>query len=576
MEHFDAWPLIPLRNKQLASVSSRRSVLIMPPLRGADLLDVLIKIGCLIADEEFVGNDLFCYQACNDEAFVEVLIDCLGKVETRSAQLSVNEAEQLLRFFNEEGQQASDDEPFKFNDAQKRTLQALPVFETFSENKFVALDAGDLARFTFQPSLCGGLFEPTDDDRFLKYKEEFANLYKCLGVQLLSEADILGRFLLPTIDSAGQGDKNDQIQYVRRHWDRSLKKNQEFVDRMKQVSFVTVADGRTARAEELFSPSHPILGKIFQGDPVFPSGEFTEPDWLDILKTLGLREELDPPLFLQCARRVQRSFQATDGAPLAGADLNRMLEGAESLAQYFTRSCNQLATADNFCRELTDIRFLPVPAVGVDTERSSSMDADEMPPSLRTASYSEVSIPRDWALVWCSRPICPAALLPPQLFWSKLGIKTPPPIEHVLEHLRSIPSDVLERWSFPQSREAAFQRVFEYLADRVDRLPQQQLQQLQNTACVPVSNHMVRPSRLFFHLSDELAPFLFEVPREFGVYDELFRTLGVRDKTDHARYLVELLAELREEFSGAALNASDRQHRRAGCSALICCVGEEY
>ena len=159
--------------------------------------------------------------------------------------------------------------------------------------------------------------------------------------------------------------------------------------------------------------------------------------------------------------------------------------------------------------------------------------------------------------MWSCRPICPASLLPPQLFWSKLGIQTPPPIEHVLEHLRSIPSDTLERWSFPESRESAFQRVFEYLADRVDRLPQQQLQLLQDTACVPVSNQMVRPSRLFFHLSEQLAPFLFEVPREFGAYDELFRTLGVRDKTDHAQCLVELLAELREEFNGAALNASE-------------------
>ena len=74
---------------------------------------------------------------------------------------------------------------------------------------------------------------------------------------------------------------------------------------------------------------------------------------------------------------------------------------------------------------------------------------------------------------------------------------------------------------------------------------------------MPVGNHMVRPSRLFFHLSDELVPFLFEVPRIFGSHDALFRAMGARDTTDHTECLLDLLSELRVEFAGAPLNASE-------------------
>ena len=110
--------------------------------------------------------------------------------------------------------------------------------------KLVSLDGG---RFVFPPSTCGGLFDPKDDSRFLKYKEEFVRIYLDLGVQMLTEAEVLGRFVLPSIDSANDSEREDQIRYIRKNWKRNLRDNSEFVERLRQVSFVTVSDGRTAR-----------------------------------------------------------------------------------------------------------------------------------------------------------------------------------------------------------------------------------------------------------------------------------------------------------------------------------------
>ena len=56
--------------------------------------------------------------------------------------------------------------------------------------------------------------------------------------------------------------------------------NPEFVEKLRGVSFVMTAAGHTARPAELFHPQHPIFSRVFQNQPVFPAGEFREPEWL--------------------------------------------------------------------------------------------------------------------------------------------------------------------------------------------------------------------------------------------------------------------------------------------------------
>ena len=47
---------------------------------------------------------------------------------------------------------------------------------------------------------------------------------------------------------------------------------------------------------------------------------------------------------------------------------------------------------------------------------------------------------------------------------------------------------------------------------------------------VPVAQDslLVKGARLFFRLTEHLAPFMFEVPRAFGSHDALLRRLGAR------------------------------------------------
>ena len=66
--------------------------------------------------------------------------------------------------------------------------------------------------------------------------------------------------------------------------------------------------GVFVRADQLLDPSAPLLARVFRSDPVFPTGEFGSDAWRPILRVLGLQSAVTGDLFLQCARRVQRSF----------------------------------------------------------------------------------------------------------------------------------------------------------------------------------------------------------------------------------------------------------------------------
>eukprot|EP01052_Picozoa_sp_SAG31_P027338 SAG31_NODE_2551_length_5512_cov_1.835027_1_plen_1069_part_00 len=516
-------------------------------------------------EPKFAATRLFRDQLDAQMSFAEKVIDRIGAAiggPNSTAKLVDGDAEVLLRFFDSACTQLS--EQLTLTETRKQIMRSSPVFET-AGGGLTAIDTLN-GIFTFQPNLCGGLFKAEADSRFLMYKPDYINLYTTLGVEFLSESDIFARFLLPGMDTVEASDRSDQIQYIRRNWAKTLSSNPDFVEKLKHVSFVTTKTGRTARPSELYHPSHPIFSKVFPTRPVFPTGEFLQPEWISILETLGLVNQLvDSTTFFECAKSIDQ-LARLESVP-GEIDMSTVRAGAALLASHFVKHCNQIATDATFCRQLADLQILPVkppqkerndgcPGL-YDDQDDGDARCDELNVSSARevlASYTEVATARDWPLVWTVQSVCPDEFLPPQPFWSRLGIKTPPPVAVVVAHIAAIPHDVLERWSFTQSREAVFGRIYEYLEDRLDDVP---LPQLQQCAMVPIANTLVKPTRLFFKLPYELSPFIFEVPRVFGAHDKLFRALGVRETTSEAVVLLQLLRELGTEFDGQPLNPTE-------------------
>lgn len=61
------------------------------------------------------------------------------------------------------------------------------------------------------------------------------------------------------------------------------------------------------RARTLFDPRNEMLKDVFVDEPnAFPTGEFAEPAWLDLLVDVGLKTRLDRDTILACATKVMQ------------------------------------------------------------------------------------------------------------------------------------------------------------------------------------------------------------------------------------------------------------------------------
>ncbi|CAN0226515.1 unnamed protein product [Phaeothamnion confervicola] len=172
------------------------------------------------------------------------------------------------------------------------------------------------------------------------------------------------------------------------------------------------------------------------------------------------------------------------------------------------------------------------------------------------ARFRDAAIHRDRNLVYTVMPVHVEDQQPPQLQFSSLGIKTPPPPRIVLRHLRNLIEAGLEHWTYRDPPEKVFRDIYRFLDEGWHNLSPNVRSGLRELPAVPVGGRMVKPSRLFFRLKEDLSPFLFEVPRAFGAFDVLFRALGTKPAPVAADY-ARLLRELQADCGGARLNPNE-------------------
>jgi len=111
---------------------------------------------------------------------------------------------------------------------------------------------------------------------------------------------------------------------------------------------------------------------------------------------------------------------------------------------------------------------------------------------------------------------------------------------------------VLDDWTYSEPPTAVFQSIYGYLDEEWGNIPASAKASLKGWCyysitctsypmpdmllgvqhselpCIPVGNRLVKASRLYFRLTQDLSPFMFEVPRVFGAYDRLFKEMGTK------------------------------------------------
>ena len=450
-----------------------------------------------------------------------------------------------------------DGQPAHLSASEIEKLKRLPLFENLCGERVPLTSAGDY--FTLDsPETTDALpMPPSAGSRFLVAKPQYGDLYTDIGISRLSESGVVSRFLLPEFGAMTKAQQTSMLTWLRQQWE-TLSTDEALLAALKEVAFVPVGPGAVlTKPSALLDPSHELLKDIFGEDPqAFPEGEFASEPWLLILRELGLRSRIDKETFLECARKIEAQ-RAVPLAPAVGEQAARLL------------LCLQTGTGSDefysvgFTRSLASIACVPA-------ERATQSDSDAAVGGARDVvlvQFSEAVVPADRHLAGTVMPVIAESLVPPQLMWSSLGIVTPPPLGVVLRHLRLLCSGdgpeqgcnqngLLDRgWPFDETPAHVFAAIFRHLESHWSKVSPQVKEALKELPCVPIGGRLIKASRLFLRLGEDLAPFMFELPRAFQA-PTLFKALGTRPSPtvgDYSAFLNELHADTR----GFALNPNE-------------------
>lgn len=444
-------------------------------------------------------------------------------------------------------------------------LKQLPIYITSSGSRS-ALSSGDF--YIVPPAIDLSTFPLPASARqwFLQSIPRLHRFYKDLGVEEISDAKLL-QFVLPQFSELERAQCDIVLALILDKWS-SLRGNAELVQLLKQTPLLHDVDTDEIHpVSAFFDPRNKFLSSIYRdiaGRPL--PARFQTPEWLTLLGEIGLRTELSIDMFLECAQRIDSLCSAKRSLTTEDERL------VVTLHQFFVQNFDKFDRSRTFFDAVASIAFVPAlvyddSSVQRSGTASSRQGVRNFTARLIVCTYVECVTPDDQALAFTTMPVLHGAAIPPRILWSRLGLASPPPKQKVLAHLTAITqhSDRSDSssssspsldWQFFIPVTDVFQEIFKYLQTHWMDLNDAEQRQLSEGAVIPVGSDLVKGSRLFFHLAENLAPLMFEVPRVFGAYDTLFRHLGSKDAPTIEDY-IRLLHDLHDECHDNALSLNE-------------------
>ncbi|KAL6651611.1 hypothetical protein ACP70R_010536 [Stipagrostis hirtigluma subsp. patula] len=445
-------------------------------------------------------------------------------------------------------------------------LRTLPMYKTVT-GTYTSLLGSD--HCILSPT---AFFHPSDA-RCLSCSSN-ANLFlQALGVEQLSDQEILVKFALPGFGNKTAQEQEDILTYLYANW-KDLMLNSAVVETLKETSFVANANEfckEFFKPRELLDPSDALLTSVFSGERnKFPAERFMSEGWLGILRKAGLRTSIEADMILQCATKIETM----------GHDIMSSLDDPDDFEADFSDSKNEIpfeiwslaesvvnvifanfATLyDNaFCEKVGKIAFVPA-------EKGFPSIGGKRGGRRVLASYNEAILSKDWPLAWSSAPILTKqAIVPPEYSWGAFRLRSPPAFSTVLKHLQIVGrgngEDTLAHWptsSGIMTVEDAFLRILQYLDKTWGAISSSDKTELQKLSFIPVANgtRLVSVKSLFARLMINMSPFAFELPSRYLPFVTLLREIGMQESLTDS-YARELLLDIQKACGYQRLNPNE-------------------
>ena len=573
----DQWPVVPTLSGMLSPVSKGKVILDLSSEETwsagqRNVVQLLRKLGCHEVDAKLIDGDGLidfspilkrCLSQPNSSQDVLRVLDHLVKQNSICDSLFQDEMVVILQFIQEDVCSVKAD--LWLTSIVKR----LPFFKTF-HGTFVSLE--NVPSIYVVPM---GL--PTEESEvwmtgnqcvFLAPQPKLECLYReLLRVGHITHTDCYIDFIFPKFPHLKQTTRMMHLEYVRGdllvlYADENNRSR--VISSMRTLAFIPDAFGRPCTASHFFDPGVNVFEVMLPPESK-PPKPFDSTDWLVLLREIGLKQKVSKDQFKTFANKV--ATQAELANEISRPTLERK---SEMLVKHLLKETS--LHDEHFLNDLSTIKFLAPQKASDELIHLHKQhlvkcgSQDQLPPFIPFKD-SVTWTHENERLVWTSASLLPSWAIPdlncyPNL--AKLKVLSKPSLDQVTENVKRISTNVSKSADRerPEPTRSLLRKiminVYSFLTQMCS-CSSNEVSDSCSKACVKIESFLssiacalvedgrifVRCDQLAYNLEDELPPYLYRVPREYGPFQHLFKRLGAMETATPEQF-AKLLSRLKE------------------------------
>ena len=382
---------------------------------------------------------------------------------------------------------------------------------------------------------------------FLEFMQDLSDLYKYLSFGCISSVGVYCNFILPNFNVFSREARETHLKHIRDSVFTSSSLNdydeQTLTNCLKNREVITTKNGTLRKANYFYDPRNEVFKAMLSEDK-FPSEPFNSDRWLPFMKKIGMECEVSYDHFKRFTAEVAHEAvtQRTDTTDKKSKVL---------VAHLFSRS---QVLSEGLLQAVRGVRFVVSDPVREDLLNLHAQFGERGDGKTPYISFEDSVVSDHAEAVWTTTYLLPkwadpSFRLESALYLSKLNVLSNPTPELVTAHCVRISHHLAKQndTKVPEehiaTRRSVMRKIYTLLQHNV--ITGSNVKgSLQTAPCILVEKgtRLVQAKQVVLELleKDEISPFLYRVPPEFGEFHQLFYHLGCSKSVTSSHYAMVL------------------------------------
>lgn len=389
---------------------------------------------------------------------------------------------------------------------------------------------------------------------FLECMQDLSDLYTYLAFDCISSVDVYCNFILPKFNVFSREARETHLKHIRDSvFTSTLPRDHErLTNCLRNTKVITIKNGILRKASSFFDPRNEVFQAMLSEDK-FPSEPFKSDKWLQFMMQIGMEHEVSCERFITFTAEVEREAitQRTDTTDKKSRSL---------VSHLFSRS---QVLDEGLLKAVCGVRFVVSDPVREDLLNLHPQFGNREDGKTPYISFKDSVVSDHAEAVWTTAYLLPKWADPRfrgevPFSLSQLNVLSHPTPELVTDHCVRISHHLAKlndsKVSEEQiaTRRSAMRKIYTLLQDK--GITQNNVKgNLGSAPCILVEKgaRLVQAKQVVLELleRDEISPFLYRVPPEFGEFHPLFQHLGCSKsvKSPHYAMVLEMLRDQCQE-----------------------------